>query len=194
VNQCNLVVVYWCFKISYWPHHSRYFQQMTATFILTDIKTSGHTPLGHFLSREFRHHIFQSQQHIHGQKIYSVIHTFHSLWLAGPISSYTCSLVSYSGLSSRLSVNPNIRSWHHISKIKLLLLFTSYEICQTLIMILRPIFSSYYIYFNTNSQKCVLKLEEHMQSKTNTVYNYCGCILYYSFHLKIMNNKIWTYW
>jgi len=32
-----------------------------------------------------------------------------------------------------------------------------------------------------------------MQSNTNTIYNYCGCIVYYSFHL-IMEDKIWTYW
>jgi len=33
-----------------------------------------------------------------------------------------------------------------------------------------------------------------MQSKTKTIYNYCGCILYYSLHLAIMEDKIWTYW
>ena len=146
------------------------------------------------LFQKFWDYVFQSQQHPHGQNIYSVIHTFHSMWLSGPISSYTCWLVSYSGLGSRLSVNPNIRRFHHISKIKLLLLFTPYESCQALMLILRPIFSSYYIYFNTNNQKCVLKLEEHMQSKTNTVYNYCGCIVYYWIHLTIMEDKIWTYW
>jgi hypothetical protein len=194
VNQCSLVVVYWCFKISYWPYHRRYFQQMTATFILTDIRTSRRTPLGHFFYRKFWHYVFQSQQHPHGQNIYSVIHTFHIMWLSGPISSYTCWLISHSGLGSSLSVNPNIRRFHHISKIKLLLLFASYESFQALMLILRSIFSSYYIYFNTNNQKCVLKLEEHMQSKTNTVYNYCGCIVYYWIHLTIMEDKIWTYW
>jgi hypothetical protein len=109
VNQCSLVDRYWCFKITYWPYHSRYFQKMTATFILTAVRTSRLTPLGHL-----------------AKKLFSVIHTFPIKWLSGPISSYTCWYVSYCGLSSRLSVNRNIRCFHNINKFKLLLLFKSY--------------------------------------------------------------------
>jgi len=58
---------------------------------------------------------------------------------------------------------------------------------------LRPIFSSYYFHFNTNSQNCVLTQEEHMQSKINTIYKHCASIVYYAFHLTIMEDKIWTY-
>jgi hypothetical protein len=60
-------------------------------------------------------------------------------------------------------------------------------------LILRPIFCSYYFHLNTNCQNCVLKLEERMQSKTNTIYNSCGCIVGSAFHLTIMEDKIWTY-
>jgi len=59
--------------------------------------------------------------------------------------------------------------------------------------ILRPIFSSYYFHFNTKSQKLCAEQEEHMQSKINTIYNHCACIVYYAFHLTIMEDKIWTY-
>jgi len=57
-------------------------------------------------------------------------------------------------------------------------------------LILRPIFSSYYFQFHTNSQNCVLKLEEHTQSETNTIYNYCAYIVYYAVHLTITEEKI----
>jgi len=39
----------------------------------------------------------------------------------------------------------------------------------------------------------VLTQEENMQSKINTIYKYCACIVYCTFHLTIMEDKIWTY-
>jgi hypothetical protein len=40
----------------------------------------------------------------------------------------------------------------------------------------------------------VLKLEEHKQKQKYTTTIYCGCIICYTFHLTIKEDKIWTHW